>query len=104
MPYAIDLAGLTTIKVRNDFVLKTLLADVLDMDHPVECALSKMAGTGIPFTCEEQRAKAIVTVIRMQYKHCDLPIYYSKTGNGGWRYINERDLVTMAENGDPRPR
>lgn len=86
MPYAVDLAGLTTIRVRGDFVLKMLLASVLDMTNPVECQPSKMAGVAVPFTCNDERAEAIILIIRQRYRHDELPIYHSRTGNGGWQY------------------
>jgi len=97
MPYAVSLPGLTIPRVRGDFILKVLLCDVLDMDNPVECQLNKAAGTGVKFNCDEERAKAIIKIIRQKYEHWELPIFYSKTGNSGWRYVNKRDL---AENGE----
>ena len=96
MPYAVDLAGLTNVRVRQDFILKMLLVQVLDVGNPVECQADKMAGTGVPFICGEERARAIVAVIRMRYKHWELPIYYSRTGDGSWRYVRGGDLDAPA--------
>jgi hypothetical protein len=91
MPYAVNLAALTTIKARNDFVLKMLLKEVLDLEpsHLIESDTDKIVGIGVGarFACEEDRAAAIVAIIRQRYEHYELPVYYSKTGNGGWRYV-----------------
>jgi len=88
MPYAVDVAGLTTVRARDDFVLKMLLAEVVDLDGPtVECKRDKFAGVGVLLRCDEERAEAIVKLIRRKYEHWELPIYYSKSGSGGWAYV-----------------
>jgi hypothetical protein len=90
MPYAVNLAALTSVRVREDFILQMLLKQVIDLEpgHEIQCMPDKVAaiGVGVPFTCDEERAEAIVRVIRQRYRHEELPIYYSKTGRSGWRY------------------
>ena len=96
MPYAVDLAALTSTKVRKDIVLQVLLVQVLDMEHPIECMPNKAAGgVGMPMRCDEERAEAIATTIRLKYRHDELPIYYSRTGTAGWRY--DRECAKKAE-------
>jgi hypothetical protein len=92
MPYAVDIAALTSLRVRNDLVLQMLLKQVIDLDpaHAIDDPSSGGITKAALFTCDEERAQAVVTVIRKRYAHYELPLYYSKTGKGGWKSVQCR--------------
>lgn len=73
MPYAANLADLTAHKQNPaDAIPMMLLAKVLDTNaaNAVECERGKAAGMGhgILFLCDDERAEAIIEVIRAKYK------------------------------------
>jgi hypothetical protein len=90
MPYAVDIAALTSLRVRNDLVLQMLLKQVIDLDpaHAIDpVGAGRSISNAALFVCDEERAEAIVKIIRRRYKPCELPLYHSKTGKGGWRSV-----------------
>jgi hypothetical protein len=89
MPYAVDIAALTSLRVRNDLVLQMLLKQVIDLDpaHAIDPSSESFTKKAALFTCDEERAEAVVAVIRKRYAHYELPLYHSKTGKGGWRSV-----------------
>jgi hypothetical protein len=89
MPYAVDIAALTSLRVRNDLVLQMLLKQVIDLDpaHAIDPTSGKFTAKAALFTCDEERAEAVVTIICKRYESYELPLYYSKTGKGSWRSV-----------------
>ena len=90
MPYAANIVDLTAHK-RNpaDAVPMLLLSAVLDMDseHVVECEPGKAVGLGhgALFLCPDERAAAMIQVIRTRYKPWQWR-FYQKSGNR-WRRV-----------------
>jgi hypothetical protein len=41
----------------------------------------------MPLECDEERATAIVEIIRKRFKKHELRCYRSKTGKGGWKRV-----------------
>jgi hypothetical protein len=89
MAYAINIADLT--KYRDDYVLMTvLLGPVLNRD-PERIVwvggAERVDEIGVRLECDEERAVAIVEIIRMRLKRYELRIYHSRTGKGGWKRV-----------------
>lgn len=86
--YAIDVAALTSLRVRDDFILKMLLGEIVDRDpdHAIDCAGSKkFVVKGAPFLCDDERAWAITAIIRKRYERYELPIYRKEKGR--WKRV-----------------
>jgi len=83
--YAINLASLHAHC--DTLALKMLVGPVLgDEPKTVECERGKMDGMGIVLDCDDERAEAIIYVIRKKYKRNELRCYHSTTGNS-WNRI-----------------
>ena len=74
----------------KDAIPLTLLKTVLDLDpgHTIECERGKVAGLGhgVPFLCNDERAAAIIQVVRMVYPKKYQWRFYEKT-KSGWKRI-----------------
>ena len=88
MPYAVNVAAIT--QPGTSLWLSLLLAPVTEgrrLVYNVEQEGS-IDNVGIVLECDEERAEAIVQVIRLKFpKPYQLRCYYSKTGNGGWKRV-----------------
>jgi len=88
--YAANIADLTAhAHDWRDFVPLQLLRTVLDLEprNAVECERGKAVGMGYGalFVCDDERAVAIVTVIRKKYKKYQWRFY--QKASRGWRRI-----------------
>ncbi len=87
MPYAVNLADLTG--QLDPVIAGALIAPVA----PNKVLLNNVepegyiADVGLLLECDEDRAEAIVEVIRRKYQKHELRCYYSKTGRGSWRRV-----------------
>jgi len=91
MPYAANIVDLVA-RERNpkDAIPLGLLKVVLDLEpeHAIECERGKVAGLGhgAPFLCADERAAAIIQVVRMVYPKKYQWRFYEKTKRG-WKRI-----------------
>ena len=90
MPYAANIADLTA-HAQNplDRIPLSLLIVVLDRnpEHVIECERGKAVGLGhgVPFVCDDDRATAIIQIIRQRYKKWQWR-FYERTKRG-WKRI-----------------
>lgn len=86
MTYAVNVADWTAC--RDDFGLRILLGNVVDADRPmlVDAEPGRVDAPAVVLDCEEERAEAIVDVIREKYERHELRCYKSTTGRS-WRRI-----------------
>jgi hypothetical protein len=88
--YAANIADLTA-HAQNpaDAIPLMLLTQAIDTDpeHAVECERDQVAGMGhgSPFACDEERALAIIQIIRKKYKKTQWRFY--QKGKRGWKRI-----------------
>ena len=87
MPYAVNLADITGRE--RQVMAGALIAPITPHRILLDNVESKgyIADVGLLMECDEDRAGAIVQVIRLKYKNYELRCYYSKTGNGGWHRV-----------------
>lgn len=86
MHYAVNACDLAVLK--DHWPLHMLISPVInrDIEH-VECEPQKIAGMGFILDCDQERAEAIIEVVRMQYPRHALRFYQSTTGKGSWRRV-----------------
>lgn len=86
--YAVNLADLANTPPSQDIGVQLLLAPVISKKTPpVEVEKRRFDGIGVVLTCDEERASAIVEILRQKYKKYELRLYTSKTGAGGWKRV-----------------
>jgi hypothetical protein len=90
MPYAASIADLTAHKQNPvDNIPMMLLAQVIEKDPSsiIECERGKAAGMGhgALFLCDDERAQAIIKVIRAKYKKHEWRFYHKMPK--GWKRI-----------------
>jgi hypothetical protein len=86
MYYAINLFDWTA-RAEGNLPLKILIpADVIDRE-PFVVNKARMDETAVRLVCDEERATAIVGLLRKKYKPWELRCYQSKTGKGSWKRI-----------------
>ena len=91
MPYAASLVDLMAHKKNpKDKIPLMLLESVLDLDpkHVIECERGKVVGLGhgAPFLCDDERAAAVIQIVRMVYPKKYQWRFYEKT-KSGWKRI-----------------
>ncbi len=65
----------------------TIVLGAVTQQHRIAEVLPKsIAGTGVILDCDDERAEAIVQVVRANVERRHLRMFYSKTGNS-WRAI-----------------
>lgn len=84
--YAINLADWMAHK--DDFGLSMLLQPVANPNPAavVECEKNRLDGASVLLECEQDRAGAIVEIVRRKYKRHQLRIYESKAGKD-WKRV-----------------
>ena len=75
-----DLQGHGTARA----MARLLVAPVLG--QPVDIDASQVAGVGVLLACSQDRAEAIVAVLRLHAKRADLRLWKRENGNG-WKAI-----------------
>ena len=84
MPYAVNLADWAAHK--DDIGLSILLRPVVDSNGGTVIVNTHCYdGVGVPLACDEERAEAVVAVIRKRYATHIVRCYYSKTGHDEWK-------------------
>lgn len=80
--YAINIADLTKDKdgVWAPFLIGPVSGQAVEAEK-------RFDGMALTLACDEERAQAIVEVIRLKYKKHEMRCYQSKTGKGGWKRI-----------------
>lgn len=84
MPYAINLIDWAAKK--DDFGLVLLLRSVIDRDSRIETNPRRIDELALRLSCDEERAEAIVEIIRLKYERHQLRCYHSKTGRS-WKRV-----------------
>ncbi len=87
MRYAVNLADLSTFKQRGDIGVEFLVVPVIQSGLTVEINKRRVDGVAVILDCDEERAEAVVAVLRKKLARNVLRCYKSKTGRGGWRPI-----------------
>lgn len=84
MHYAVNIGDLLSA----DFVVKMLIQPVLEVGEgtAVNAEPGKFDGMSARFTCDAERAIAIIETIRLKVKRHELRFYESSTGNS-WKRI-----------------
>jgi len=92
MPYAVNVSDL--VVRRDPITLPCLVAPVTPNRIFVDATPRDIAGTAVLLECDEERAAAIIEVIRIKYPPDPkgrtnpwMRCYYSKTGKGGWKRV-----------------
>lgn len=85
--YAINLADWH--KHRLDYGIQILLLAVIDDDsRVVECERRRPDGVGVVLDCDDERAAAIVTIVRQRLKKHQLRFYKNKSQSGkSWKRV-----------------
>jgi hypothetical protein len=85
--YTIHIVDLMVVQ-RDCYPLKLLLAGVVDAEHAVDVAQDQVGGVGLALTCDDERAQAIIQLIRLHYNRHEVRIFHSRTGSAGsWRKV-----------------
>jgi len=84
MHYAINIADWAARK--NDYGLAILLQPIVNQ-CTVDAELRRGDGVAVTLECGEERAKAVVDIIRQRFKRYEFRCYHSKTGKGSWKRI-----------------
>ena len=71
---------------RDDVGLKVLLQPVIPGRQMVIAEKDRADGMALVLECDDERASAIVALIRKRYEKHALRCYWSKTGNS-WRRV-----------------
>lgn len=85
MYYAVNLAD--WVAKKNDVGLNILLSPVTARRETVNAETKRFDGTAVFLECSEERADAIVKVIREKFDRNRMRCYRSKTGRGGWKRV-----------------
>jgi hypothetical protein len=97
MFYAVNVADMT--RYSHDVGLSLLVLPVImpERQEPtreniaalekLDCEPGRFDGMAVRLLCSEERAAAIVSVIRTRIKKHSLRFYQSKTGQGGWKRV-----------------
>lgn len=85
-----DLAGVVRGGPAAELVVPMLLAPVTKSRQIVRCERGRVDGDGILLECGDERAEAIIFVLRKRWPDKWRPrFYHSKSGKGGWtRVVN----------------
>lgn len=81
--YAVSIAGGC---VRSNVLAWNLLVKPL-AGQVVEPQADAITESAVVLDCDEERAAAVVALIRMRCKRAQWHCWYSKTGNGGWKAV-----------------
>jgi hypothetical protein len=84
--YAIHLADLLLV-LRDEFALRTLLKPLVENQHLVEVTPGMFDGVALVLNCDDERAAAVVKVIRLRYRRDQVRCYRSTSGRGSWRQV-----------------
>lgn len=84
--YAVNLADLTNTPAGNDIGIQLLLTNVMDRNATVQTERKRFDGIGIMLTCDDERAQAIIDIVRQKYAKYQLRFYASKTGKS-WKRV-----------------
>ena len=82
--YAVNVADLAT---RDTMTGPYLVAPVTANQVVVETKRDEFAGNALVLECDEERAAAIIAVIRLKHPRNVMRCYTSKTGRGGWKRV-----------------
>ena len=82
--YAIHLADLLYLQ-HECFPLALLLASVVSVTSAVEINRDRFGDVGVAFTCDDDRAEAIIELIRMHYNLHTIRIY--RKTKTSWRKV-----------------
>lgn len=83
MKYAVNVADMAKLGL----VAEILVAPVVPQRLVVETSKARFDEMAVVLECEEERAKAIVEVIRLKFRPREMRCYQSSTGRGGWKGI-----------------
>jgi len=84
--YAICLSDITNTPVGDDWGIQFLIKPVFT-DRVIDAVPRRFDGVAIVLDCDDERGAAIHQLIRQKYEKYQLRLFYSKTGNGGWKTI-----------------
>lgn len=81
--YAINIADLT----KDSFFISLLIEPVIRNRQIVEAEKDRLDGGAVMLECDEERAKAIVEIIRKKHTKNDVRCYEKKTNTKIWKRI-----------------
>jgi len=84
--YAIQASDLLVI-LQKEAVLRALLKPLIADQHTVDVAPKLFDGCAVALNCDDERAAAVVGVIRLRYRRDQVRCYRSETGKGSWRRV-----------------
>jgi hypothetical protein len=84
--YAIQLSDLLCTGHETERMLLSWLIRPV-MGQAVDVEPAKFDGAAVVLECDEERAAAIVAVIRAKYKRNQVRCWQSKSGAGSWKMV-----------------
>jgi hypothetical protein len=64
-----------------------LLELVIDRTHSIDINTRRVDEIAMAMTCTDERAQAIIQIVRRQYRKHQLRFYHSVSGSGGWKRV-----------------
>ena len=83
--YAVNLGD--WVAQKDNFAVAILLQPVIGRQDVVEAEPRRIDGTAVVLDCDDERAAAIVSIIRLKFQKYQFRCYHSNTGRGGWKRI-----------------
>lgn len=84
--YAVQLSDLLCAGHSADHLALSILTRPV-IGHVVEVEPNKIDGIAVVLECDDERAEAIVKVIRAKYNRNQVRCYQSKSGAGAWKRV-----------------
>lgn len=83
MVYAVNVGDFITL-AENDAALRFVIGPLIDPSAVIEAERGRIDGFGAVLNCSEEKANAIIEIVRKRLKKYQFRFYQSKTGNGSW--------------------
>lgn len=87
MRYAVNLADLLELRQRGIWAADLLALPLIQSGQVVQINRRRVAGVAVILDCDEERAAAVIAVLRKKLPRNRLRCYRSKTGAGSWKGV-----------------
>jgi hypothetical protein len=83
MVYAVNIGDFITL-AKSDAALRFVIGPLIDPSAVIEVERGRIDGFGAILDCSEERASAIIEIVRKRRKKYQFRFYQSETGEGSW--------------------
>lgn len=86
MPYAVNVADMTTLQGR-DAIIKFTITKHMDRSGVVNAEPKRVDGSAVVLTCPDEQAQAIIEMTRVHINRNKLRFYHRNGDKGQWRRV-----------------